>query len=91
MGRVHGRRGRLYVGIASDTAAAEPVTYVSGWSINFSTDNAEVTAIGDSNKVYVSLELGAKYRTVHDIRVGHEILPLYPDKAPQRLGGTGPG
>jgi hypothetical protein len=41
----------------------------------------------DSNKVYVSLDLGARYRTVHDLRIGHEILPLYPDKAPARLGG----
>jgi hypothetical protein len=44
----------------------------------------------DSNKVYVRLDLAAKYKTVHDIRVGHEILPLYPEKAPKRLGGTGP-
>jgi hypothetical protein len=41
----------------------------------------------DSNKVYVSLDLGARYRMVQDLRIGHEILPLYPDKAPARLGG----
>jgi len=41
----------------------------------------------DQNKVYLSLDLSAKYRNVHDLRVGHEILPLYPDKAPPRLGG----
>ena len=41
----------------------------------------------DSNKVYVSLDMAAKYRTVKDLRVGHEILPLYPDKAPAHLGG----
>jgi hypothetical protein len=41
----------------------------------------------DSNKIYVSLDLGARYRSVHDLRIGHEILPLYPDKAPARLGG----
>jgi hypothetical protein len=41
----------------------------------------------DSHKVYVSLDLGAKYRTVHDLRIGSEILPLYPDKACSRLGG----
>src|ERR1041385_2630218 len=41
----------------------------------------------DSNKVYVSLDLGAKYRMVSDLRIGHEILPLYPDKALVRLGG----
>lgn len=41
----------------------------------------------DSNKVYVSLDLGARYKNVRDLRVGHEILPLYPDRAPARLGG----
>lgn len=41
----------------------------------------------DSHKVYVSLDLGAKYKNVLDLRIGHEILPLYPDKAPARLGG----
>jgi hypothetical protein len=41
----------------------------------------------DKNKVYCSLDLAGKYRNVHDLRVGTEILPLYPDKAPARLGG----
>jgi hypothetical protein len=41
----------------------------------------------DSNKIYVSLDLAAKYRGVRDLRIGHELLPLYPDKAPPRLGG----
>jgi hypothetical protein len=41
----------------------------------------------DQNKVYLDLDLSAKYRTVHDLHVGREIKPLYPDKAPARLGG----
>jgi len=41
----------------------------------------------DANKVYVSIDLAGKYRVVRDLRIGHEILPLYPDKAPARLGG----
>jgi hypothetical protein len=41
----------------------------------------------DRNKVYCSLDLAARYRNVHDLRIGHEILPLYPEKAPARLGG----
>jgi hypothetical protein len=41
----------------------------------------------DQNKVYLSLDLAARYRGVGDLRIGHEILPLYPDKAPPRLGG----
>jgi hypothetical protein len=45
----------------------------------------------DSNKVYVSLDLAARYRTVHDLRVGHELLPLYPGRAPRSLGGEIPG
>ncbi len=41
----------------------------------------------DQNKVYVSLDLAGTYHSVRDLRVGHELLPLYPDKAPARLGG----
>ena len=54
MPRIHGRRGRVYVGIASDTASAEPIAFLNSWSINFSTDKAEVTALGDNNKTYVA-------------------------------------
>jgi hypothetical protein len=41
----------------------------------------------DQHKMYVSLDLAARYRTIFDLRIGHELLPLYPDKAPARLGG----
>jgi hypothetical protein len=41
----------------------------------------------DTNKIYISLDLSARYGQIHDLRIGHEILPLYPDKAPVRLGG----
>ena len=54
MARVHGRRGRLYVGLASDSASAEPVAYLNSWSIDFAVDRVEVTSFGDTNKVYVS-------------------------------------
>ena len=54
MARVHGRRGQLYVGLASDTASASPVTFLNRWSIEFTTDKTDVTAFGDTNKVYVS-------------------------------------
>ena len=43
----------------------------------------------DSYKVYVRLDLAGRYRSVNDLRIGHEILPLYPEKAPAELGGTG--
>ena len=32
----------------------EPIAYLNQWSIEFSTDNADVTALGDTNKVYVA-------------------------------------
>ena len=51
---IHGRKGRLYVGIASDGADASPVANLSKWSLDFSTDDVEVTVFGDTNKVYVS-------------------------------------
>lgn len=54
MARIHGRRGRVYLGIASDSAVAEPLPFFATWSINFNVDKAEVTAMGDSNKIYVS-------------------------------------
>ena len=41
----------------------------------------------DQNKMYVSLDLAGKYKSVQELRIGHELLPLYPDKAPPRLGG----
>src|SRR5262245_18058760 len=41
----------------------------------------------DKNKVYVSLDLAHRYKNVHDLRNGHELLPLYPDKASTLLGG----
>jgi hypothetical protein len=38
----------------------------------------------DVNKVYLELDLAARYKTVHELREGHEILPLYPEKARAR-------
>ena len=54
MARIHGRNGQLYVGIASDTADAEPFPFASKWTLNFATDRTDVTAFGDGNKVYVA-------------------------------------
>jgi len=52
--RIHGRNGRLYVGLASSTSAAEGVPYTAKWSISFSTDRVDVTAQGDRNKQKVA-------------------------------------
>lgn len=54
MARIHGRRGRLYVGLANPAATAEPVTFLSNWTIDFTVDKVDVTAFGDSNKTYVA-------------------------------------
>lgn len=54
MGRIAGRRGRIYMGIANDSASAEPLPFFADWSINFATEKFEVTAMGDDNKVYVA-------------------------------------
>ena len=53
MSRLHGRNGRLYINLTSG-GTAEPVTFLRQWSISFSTENADVTANGDTNKVYVA-------------------------------------
>jgi hypothetical protein len=53
MARKAGRRGRVYLGLTNG-AAASPITYVSGWTIDFNTDKLEVTSMDDTNKVYVA-------------------------------------
>lgn len=53
MARIAGRRGRVYIGIASG-AAASPLPFVATWAINFATDKFEVTTLDDTTKVYVS-------------------------------------
>lgn len=42
------------MGIASDTASAEPLPFFASWSISFETEKIEVTAMGDTTKVYVA-------------------------------------
>jgi hypothetical protein len=53
MARIHGRAGRLYANLTS-AGTAEPIAFLRDWSLDFATDNAEVTAFGDTNKVYVA-------------------------------------
>lgn len=53
MARIHGRNGRLYANITSG-GTAEPITFLKSWSLNFATDNVEVTSFGDTNKTYVA-------------------------------------
>ena len=44
----------MYVGLASGSVAAEPVTFLTKWTAEFATDKVDVTAMGDSNKTYIS-------------------------------------
>lgn len=53
MARKHGRNGRLYASITS-AGTAEPIVYLNSWDISFEVDNVDVTAFGDTNKVYVA-------------------------------------
>jgi len=53
MARIHGRDGRLYVGLASSTADAEAVVNLTSWDISFAADRVDVTALGDTSKQYV--------------------------------------
>jgi hypothetical protein len=53
MARIHGRSGRVYMNLTSG-GTAEPIAFLSSWSINFEVDKEEVTAFGDANKIYVS-------------------------------------
>lgn len=54
MSRIAGRRGRIYMGVANDSATAEPLPFFASWSMEFTTEKIEVTAFGDGTKVYVA-------------------------------------
>lgn len=51
--RHHGRNGRLYADVSTGAtgAAITELPFIAEWSIDESTDRAEVTAMGDGNKV----------------------------------------
>lgn len=53
MSRIAGRNGVVYLGIASSAATASPLPFVASWSINFSNEKIDVTAMQDANKVTV--------------------------------------
>lgn len=53
MARIHGRRGRVYLALASG-GTAEPVAFLNSWSISFATEKIDTTTFGDDNKVYVA-------------------------------------
>jgi hypothetical protein len=53
MARRHGRGARIYMNLASG-GTAEPIAFVRSTSLSAATDKVDVTAFGDSNKVYVA-------------------------------------
>lgn len=52
MARIAGRRGRIYIAIASGGTPA-PLPFIATWSLAASTDKIEVTTTDDTTKVYV--------------------------------------
>jgi len=53
MTRLAGRAGRIYMALASG-GTATPVAFQASWSLNFTTNKIDVTAMGDATKVYVA-------------------------------------
>lgn len=53
MARFHGKKGRIYIAIASG-GTAEPLPNTVSWSANFATDKVETTSQGDTSKNYVA-------------------------------------
>lgn len=52
MARYHGQRGVVYMSTTGAGAATTQAS-LSAWTLDLSTDKAEVTAFGDANKTYV--------------------------------------
>jgi len=48
----HGKKGVVYIS-TTGTGTASSLTKLNSWSLDRSTDRAETTAFGDSNKTYV--------------------------------------
>lgn len=53
MSRRHGRNARLYANITSG-GTAEPIAFLKEWSLEFTVDQQDVTAFGDTGHVYVT-------------------------------------
>lgn len=54
MARISGRNGVLLMNITTSTTTLTTISYLRDWSINFVTEQVEVTAMEDANKTYVS-------------------------------------
>lgn len=61
MSRIHGRNGIAYVAVngpggggVTGGAIATPMAFLTDWSINFTVAKVDVTAMGDTNLIYVA-------------------------------------
>lgn len=57
MGRIHGRNGMVYMALSTAGGAnptASPLAFISDWTINFTVAKVDVTALGDTNLVWVA-------------------------------------
>ena len=54
MGRLAGRNGRIYMGIANSSATAEPLPFVAQYNISWKSPKIDVTAMGDNNNIYLA-------------------------------------
>lgn len=57
MSRIHGRNGVAYVAVDGPGGAnpvASPMAFLSDWSINFTVAKVDVTAMLDTNLIYVA-------------------------------------
>ena len=54
MARISGRNGALLVQLVTSSTALTTISYLRDWSINFTKEQIDVTAMEDANKTYVS-------------------------------------
>lgn len=62
MSRIHGRNGIAYVAVGNTNSVAPfnaqstatPMAFLSDWSINFTVNKVDVTAMGDPNLIWVA-------------------------------------
>jgi hypothetical protein len=54
LARISGKDGRLYAGIATSAANAEPIAFLNKWTLSMATEKFDATAFGDTNKVKTS-------------------------------------
>lgn len=53
MARYAGKRGQIYLGIASSSAEASPLPFVASWSHSMEPEMIDVTTMDDENQVFL--------------------------------------